>query len=137
MAVRFIPDEIVPLVQADLIRRYGGQAGIRDRGLLSSALAQPQMTGGGKPLHKTVFDKAAAYGFHVCRNHPFVDGNKRVAFVLMDMFLRRNGYELTACEDEAYVIMMALADGRLTKRQLAAWLKDKSKPINRKAGISS
>jgi prophage maintenance system killer protein len=55
----------------------------------------------------------------------------------MDMFLRRNGYELAACEDEAYVIMMALADGRLTKRQLAAWLKDKSKPINRKAGISS
>jgi len=134
MAVRFIPDEIVLLVHADLIRRYGGQTGIRDRGLLSSALVQPLMTGGGKFLHKTIFDKAAAYGFHVCRNHPFVDGNKRVAFVLMDIFLRRNGYELAACEDEAYVIMMALADGRLTKLQLTAWLKDKSKPINRKAG---
>jgi death on curing protein len=134
MAVRFIPDEIVLLVHADLIRRYGGQTGIRDRGLLSSALVQPQMTGGGKFLHKTIFDKTAAYGFHVCRNHPFVDGNKRVAFVLMDIFLRRNGYELAACEDEAYVIMMALADGRLTKLQLTAWLKDKSKPINRKAG---
>ena len=137
MAVRFIPDEIVLLVHADLIRRYGGQAGIRDRGLLSSALAQPQTTSGGKFLHKTIFDKAAAYGFHVCRNHPFVDGNKRVAFVLMDIFLRRNGYELAACEDEAYVTMMALADGRLTKLQLAAWLKDKSKPVNRKAGTSS
>ena len=136
MAVRFIPDEIVLLVHADLIRRYGGQTGIRDRGLLSSALVQPQMTGGGKFLHKTIFDKAAAYGFHVCRNHPFVDGNKRVAFVLMDIFLRRNGYELAAYEDEAYVIMMALADGRLTKLQLTAWLKEKSKPINRKAGIS-
>jgi death-on-curing protein len=137
MAVRFIPDEIVLLVHADLIRRYGGQTGIRDRGLLSSALVQPQMTGGGKFLHKTIFDKAAAYGFHVCRNHPFVDGNKRVAFVLMDIFLRRNGYELAAYEDEAYVTMMALADGRLTKLQLAAWLKDKSKPVNRKAGTSS
>jgi death on curing protein len=136
MTVRFIPDEIVLLVHADLIRRYGGQTGIRDRGLLSSALVQPQMTGGGKSLHKTIFDKAAAYGFHVCRNHPFVDGNKRVAFVLMDIFLRRNGYEVTACEDEAYVIMMALADGRLTKLQLAAWLKEKSNPIKQKAGIS-
>ena len=137
MAVRFIPDEIVLLVHADLIRRYGGQTGIRDRGLLSSALAQPQTTSSGKFLHKTIFDKAAAYGFHVCRNHPFVDGNKRVAFVLMDIFLRRNGYELAAYEDEAYVTMMALADGRLTKLQLAAWLKDKSKPVNRKAGTSS
>jgi death-on-curing protein len=135
MAVRFIPDEIVPLVHADLIRRYGGQAGIRDRGLLSSALAQSQMTGGGKLLHKTIFDKAAAYGFHVCRNHPFVDGNKRVAFVLMDMFLRRNGYELAACEDEAYVIMVALADGRLTKLQLAAWLKEKAKPLSSRKGF--
>jgi len=137
MAVRFIPDEIVLLVHADLIRRYGGQAGIRDRGLLSSALAQPQTTSSGKFLHKTIFDKAAAYGFHVCRNHPFVDGNKRVAFVLMDIFLRRNGYELAAYEDEAYITMMALADGRLTKLQLAAWLKDKTQPVNRKAGIPS
>jgi len=136
MALHFIPDEVVLLVHADLIRRYGGQAGIRDRGLLSSALAQPQMTSGGKFLHKTIFDKAAAYGFHVCRNHPFVDGNKRAAFVLMDIFLRRNGYILAAYEDEAYVIMMALADGRLTKLQLAGWLKEKSKPINRKAGVS-
>ena len=133
MAVRFIPPEIVPLMQADLIRRYGGQSGIRDSGLLNSALAQPQMTSGGKFLHKTIFDKAAAYGFHVCRNHPFVDGNKRIAFVLMDIFLKRNGYELEASEDEAYVIMMALADGRLTKLQLAAWLREKSKLLSRKA----
>ena len=134
MAVRFIPPEIVPLMHADLIQRYGGQSGIRDSGLLNSALAQPEMTSGGKFLHKSIFDKAAAYGFHVCRNHPFMDGNKRVAFVLMDIFLQRNGYELTAHEDEAYVIMMALADGRLTKHQLAGWLKDKSKSISRKAG---
>jgi death-on-curing protein len=132
MAVHFIPDEVVFMIHADLIRRYGGQSGIRDRGLLASALAQPQMTIGGKHLHKTIFDKAAAYGFHVCRNHPFVDGNKRVAFVLMDIFLQRNGYGLAAHEDEAYVIMMALADGRLTKPQLAAWLKEKSKAVKSK-----
>jgi death-on-curing protein len=134
MAVRYIPDEIVLLIHADLIRRYGGRSGIRDRGLLSSALAQPKVTSGGKFLHKTIFDKAAVYGFHVCRNHPFVDGNKRVAFVLMDMFLQRNGYELTAHEDEAYVLMMALADGQLTKLQLGAWLKEKSKLSTRKTG---
>jgi death-on-curing protein len=131
MTVNFIPDELVPLIHADLVRRYGGQSGIRDRGLLASALAQPRMTGGGRYLHQTIFEKAAAYGFHVCRNHPFVDGNKRVALVLMDVFLQRNGYQLTATEEEAYVFLMALADGRLTKKQLAAWLKGRSDRIRR------
>lgn len=123
MTLRFIPEEVVLLIHADLVRRYGGQVGTRDRGLLSSALAQAQMTSGGRFLHRTIFDKAAAYGFHVCLNHPFVDGNKRIAFVLMDIFLQRNGWVLTASEEEAYVIMVSLAEGRLSKIQLAAWLK--------------
>ena len=93
MAVHFIPDEIVPLIHADLIKRYGGTLGIRDRGLLASALAQPKMTAQKKFLHRTIFNKASAYGFHVCRNHPFVDGNKRIAFVLMDVFLLKERVE--------------------------------------------
>jgi death-on-curing protein len=82
------------------------------------------MTFGGKEIHRSVFDKAAAYGFHVCNNHPFVDGNKRVAFVLMDIFLQKNGWEITATEEEAYLMMMALASGKLSKSKLSSWLKE-------------
>ena len=123
MAIKFIPDEVVPIIQADLLKRYGGALGIRDRGLLSSALAQPKMTAQKKFLHRTLFDKAAAYGFHMCRNHPFVDGNKRIAFVLMDIFLQGNGWELQASEEEAYETMIRLASGNLAKNDLSAWLK--------------
>jgi len=126
MAVWFIPEEIVPILHQDLLRRHGGRPGIRDKTLLASALAQPRMKIGGRHLHRTVFAKAAAYGFHVCRNHPFVDGNKRVAFVLMVIFLDRNGWELQASEEEAYSAMMTLAAGRMTKAQLANWLKRRS-----------
>ena len=131
MAVRFIPEDLVLFIHADLLRRYGGQPGLRDRGLLESALAQPKITAGEKFAHKTLFEKAAAYGFHLCKNHPFVDGNKRVAFVLMDMFLQRNGWEIAADEEEAYSIMIALASGRLTKAQLASWLKEHSSRASR------
>ena len=123
MAIRFIPDAIVPIVHADLIKRYGGTPGIRDRGLLASALAQPRMTVDKKFLHRTIFDKAAAYGFHVCRNHPSVDGNKRIAFVLMDIFLQQNSWNLDASEEEAYAVMMQLASGDLSKADLTPWLK--------------
>ncbi|MFI5176132.1 MAG: type II toxin-antitoxin system death-on-curing family toxin [Terriglobia bacterium] len=126
MATRFVPEEIVPLIHADLLRRYGGRPGIRDRNLLDSALAQPRMTFAGRSLHRTLFEKAAAYGYHVCRNHPFVDGNKRVAFVLMDLFLQKNGWTLTASEEDAYTMMINLADGRLSKQSLAKWLKTRS-----------
>ncbi len=129
--IHFIPKKIVLTIYNDLIKRYGGRPGVRDAGLLDSALAQPKMTVGGRFLHRTLFDKAAAYGFHICRNHPFLDGNKRLAFVLMDIFLQRNGYEITASEKEAYVIMMDLATGNLTKTELSTWLKKHSKKISR------
>jgi death-on-curing protein len=122
MATRFIPNRIVSTIHSDLLQRYGGRPGLRDPGLLDSALAQPKTTVGGKFVHKTLFDKAAAYGFHVCKNHPFVDGNKRVAFVLMDIFLQKNGWEVTANEEEAYSMMISLASGKLSKAQLSKWL---------------
>jgi death on curing protein len=131
MATRFIPKEIVPLIHADLLQRYGGRPGIRDRNLRDSALAHPRMTFAGRSLHRTLFEKAAAYGYHVCRNHPFVDGNKRVAFVLMDIFLQKNGRMLTASEEDAYSMVINLADGRLSKQSLATWLKAHSKRTSR------
>jgi death-on-curing protein len=124
MSVNFIPFEVVSVIHSDLIKRYGGSAEIRDYKLLDSALAQPKMTVGGKFIRKTLFDKAAAYGFHVCRNHPFIDGNKRVAFVVMDLFLQKNGWEINSSEEEAYTMMIQLADGQLTKNQLSNWIKE-------------
>lgn len=130
MAVHFIPDDLVYTIHADLLQRYGGRPGLRSQNLLESALAQPKMTIGGKYVHKTLFDKAAAYGFHICKNHPFIDGNKRVAFVLMDIFLQKNGWEIVAHEEDAYSIMMALASGKLTKAQLASWVKKHSSKLS-------
>ncbi len=130
MHTQFIPDEIVVPIHTDLLQRYGGQAGLRDRNLLDSALAQPKMTFTGKFVHKTLFDKAAAYGYHICMNHPFVDGNKRVAFVIMDIFLQKNNYAIAADEEEAFSIIMALASGKLTKAQLAIWLKEHSSKLS-------
>lgn len=130
MAVHFIPDDIVLTIHADLLQRYGGQLGVRDRNLLESALAQPKMRVGGRYAHETIFEKAAAYGNHVCKNHPFIDGNKRVAFVLMDVFLQKNGWEIVSLEEEAYSMMMNLASGKLTKAQLAPWLKEHSSKLS-------
>ena len=124
MTVHFIPSEIVPIIHADLIKRYGGSLGMRDAGLLDSALAQPRMTFDGRYMHKTLFNKAVAYGFHLCKNHPFVDGNKRVAFVIMDMFLQKNGWEINFSEEDAYIMMIELAGSKLSKPQLSKWLRD-------------
>jgi death-on-curing protein len=126
MATRFVPEQIVPRLQADLIQRYGGRRGLRDPGLLASALAQPKSTAGGRYLHRTVFDKAAAYGYHLARNHPFVDGNKRIAFVVMDIFLQMNGWQIDAPEKEVYKTVSALAAGHTSKAALAKWLKANS-----------
>ena len=131
MAIRFIPDEMVQIIHADLIHRCGGHPGLRDTRLLASALAQPKMTSGGKFLNRSIFDKAAAYGFHVCKNHPFIDGNKRLAFVLMDIFLLENGWEMNAPEEEAYPAMIDLSIGKLTKAQLSVWLRKNTSRISR------
>lgn len=124
---KFVPIDIILAFHEDLLRRYGGSGGIRDRNLLESAIGQHKATFAGKYLHRTLFDKAAACGFHLARNHPFLDGNKRIAFVVMDIFLSRNGWELVASEEEAYAMMMDVAQGQLAKPALSAWLKKHSR----------
>jgi death-on-curing protein len=126
MPVLFIPDEIVLLIHRDTLQTYGGRPGIRDKNLLESALAQPKMTMGRRFVHRTLFEKAGAYGYHVCSNHPFIDGNKRVSFLLMAIFLDRNGWELKATEEDAYSLMIDLASGTISKSALATWLKEHS-----------
>ena len=131
MPVKFVPEELVLAMHRTLIERYGGSHGIRDAGLLDSALAQPRMTVGAKFIHRSVFDKAAAHGYHLCANHSFVDGNKRVAFGVMYVFLDMNGYEIQATEQDAYQTMIAVASGNLKKPRLAAWLRSVSKKKRR------
>jgi len=113
--------EIVDLHQA-LLAQTGGATGIRDLGMLESALAQPRASFGGADLHPTLIQKAAALAFSLTLNHPFVDGNKRVAHAAMELFLLLNGLDLNATIDEQERLMLDLADGRITREQLILWL---------------
>jgi death-on-curing protein len=120
--------EVVDLYQA-LIEQTGGATGIRDLGSLESALAQPRATFGGTDLHPTPVQKAAALGFSLTLNHPFIDGNKRVAHAAMEVFLILNGLELLGTVDEHEELMLNLAAGRLTRENLSAWLEQHVKPV--------
>ncbi len=120
--VIFLPKKLVLLFHEQLIQTYGGSHGIRDEKLLASALGQPEATFEGKYLHDNLIKMAAAYGYHICNNHPFIDGNKRIALVAMDVFLQRNGYEIKATEKETYSMMMKLASGKFSKDELVQWL---------------
>ncbi|MFN6482858.1 MULTISPECIES: type II toxin-antitoxin system death-on-curing family toxin [unclassified Nostoc] len=88
------------------IQRFGGTSGVRDEGLLDSALAQAQATFGGELLHPTIHEQAAAYFYHLAMNHPFIDGNKRTAFAVMLTFLSLNGYTLNASQEQAYNLVI-------------------------------
>ena len=97
---RFLTKEYVTAIHADQINKYGGGPGLRDVGLLESALAQPRATFGGEWLHPTLFDMAAAYLFHLVENHPFLDGNKRVGTATAIVFLELNQIEINVDEAE-------------------------------------
>jgi len=103
---------------------HGGLEGVRDQGMLESAMARPvNLAAYGKP---DVHDLAAAYAFGLARNHPFADGNKRTAFIVSSTFLLLNGRELTAEEIEVVEIFVALAAGEIEENELAAWFRNKS-----------
>ena len=107
-----------------LLTEHGGAAGLRDSGLLASAMARPhQLFAYGNP---DIFDLAAAYTAGIVRNHPFVDGNKRTGFVVGVLFLELHGYRLTAPEADATQAVLALAAGQMTEERFAVWLRDSS-----------
>jgi death-on-curing protein len=120
-------DEIIE-IHRDQVERYGGELGIRDVGLLQSAAAVPQATFGGEFLHLDVFEMAAAYLFHIVKNHPFVDGNKRTGAVVAVVFLAVNGVELRAGEDAFEGLVVSVASGKASKKGIAAFLREHSKP---------
>ena len=105
------------------IERYGGAVGLRDRGLLESAVSQPEATFDGKSLHEDIYAMAAAYLFHIVMNHPFVDGNKRTGLLAMLVFLDLNGITIEHSTDEMFDLTLAVAEGRLDKEGVAFTLK--------------
>ncbi len=106
-------------IHKDQIDNYGGKSGIRDLSLLSSAIAVPQSTFDGKFLHEDIFDMAAAYAYHICQNHPFFDGNKRVALVAALIFLDFNGIEINDHHNVIYNAMIGIASGKMSKNDFA------------------
>lgn len=122
MIIRFLPEALILAIHDDQVRLYGGSYGTRDYAALDAALHMPQAQFSGEYLHQTIFSIAAAYGFHLCQNHPFIDGNKRTAGMVMFTFLGLNGLEPIATEADYYIIMMSVASGQMKKEQLGEWL---------------
>jgi len=117
--------EVVLMLHEQSLAQFGGSAGIRDEGLMDSALGKPQnLFAYGKP---DLFDLAASYAFGLVKNHPFIDGNKRTGFIAAVVFLELNGYEFNASEVDATVRTLALAAGELSEGGFAQWLKANSK----------
>ncbi len=114
-------------VQQSCIDLYGGAQGVRDVGLLESALAQPLASFDGKYLHVDLFEMAAAYLFHLSRNHPFIDGNKRTALASALVFLAYNSIEIEANFDDLEEITLGAAQGKINKEQIAKFLRDHTK----------
>ncbi len=106
-----------------IVAQSGGHPGVRDVHALLSALYQPRMTFGGQELYPPLVDKAAALGFAIIRNHPFVDGNKRVGHAAMELFLLRNGYEIEASVDEQEKIVLKVAAGEMDREAFTEWLR--------------
>lgn len=120
----FLDVEDVLLIHEEQLPRYGGSPGIRDRGLLESAVAMPRATAGGEFAHEDLFAMAAAYAFHIAQNQPFVDGNKRTGLLAALVFLDLNGVGVADPEERLYDAMIAIAERRLDKAGLAALLSD-------------
>ncbi len=110
-------------VHVDQIRRYGGQAGLRDLGLLQSALAQPQASFAGQWLHNDLYAMAGAYAYHLCQNHPFIDGNKRTALASALVFLELNGISLLDPRGRLKNAMFRIASGKMKKEEFERLLR--------------
>jgi death on curing protein len=122
---RWVDRRALELLHGESLAMHGGAAGLRDEGLLESALARPlNLAAYGKP---EVWDLAGAYGVGLAKNHAFVDGNKRAAFLAVGMFLALNGYRLTAPQADATLTMLAVAAGQMDETTFARWLRQHSR----------
>ncbi len=127
---RWVPLRVVLALHKECIATFGGSDGVRDVGLLESALARPEnLLSYGAP---TLFELAAAYGYGIAKNHPFIDGNKRTAFLTTAVFLMDNGLQPLGSETEVVTTITALAAGRLTEAEFAQWFKQSFKANKKK-----
>lgn len=128
--IEFLTALVVLALHEHQLARYGGGTGLRDRGLLEPAVAQPQASFGGEYAHENIFAMAAAYLFHIVSNHPFVDGNKRAGLLAAQVFLDVNGMVVEHDSEAFYALTMGVAEGRIDKAAVAAELERivKTKP---------
>ena len=120
----FLTVENVLAIHARVVREFGGSPEIKDFGLLESAVIMPSAQFGGKFLHKTSAEMAGAYLFHLCQNHPFLDGNKRTALVSAEVFLLLNGRRLQASNRELEDLTFGIAKGEISKKEAIAFFKE-------------
>jgi death on curing protein len=126
---RFLKLDEVLAIHSEQVRRYGGSAGIRDVGLLLSALAMPRASFGGQYLHPTLHEMAAACLFHLVQNHPFIDGNKRIGLAATIAFLGLNDVWLESTAEELLEMVLRVARGEIGKPEIAVFLRDRCVPF--------
>ena len=121
--MRYLDVEDIEILHTEVIERIGGSEGIRDRGALESAVAQPEMSFEGEDFYPSIEEKATALCFSIVMNHPFIDGNKRVGHAAMLMFLRMNGFQLRGDAKDHETTILGVAAGELDREDLLAWVK--------------
>ena len=122
----WLDKQLILAVHDEQLAEHGGLSGVRDNGLLESALARPEhLAAYGKP---DIAELAASYGYGIARNHPFIDGNKRTAFVAALLFLAFNDYSLQASDSDKVIVMLKVAAGEITEAEFATWIRNNSKP---------
>lgn len=127
--MRYLTVEEVLELHRRVIATSGGSWRVRDLGGLESAVAQPRMAFGGQDLYVGLAEKAAALGFSLVGNHPFVDGNKRIGHAAMETFLILNGFELEATVDEQETVILGLAAGQWNREQFTTWVASHLQPM--------
>lgn len=120
------PKQLIYLAE-QIIQQSGGTLGLRDEGLLESAVYRPQATFGGQDLYPDIFSKAGALGHSIIKNHPFVDGNKRIGFEAMRLMLRLNDYDVVASIKRKFDFVIEIAIGKIDEQEISNWLKKYSK----------
>jgi death-on-curing protein len=129
--MRYLSLQEVLSLHSLLIAQSGGSSGLRDRGALESAVAQPEASFGGEELYPDLASKAAALGHSLIQNHPFVDGNKRVGHAALEVFLLLNGHEIDASVDKQEQIVIGVASGKISRIELGEWLREHVVATNR------
>ncbi len=127
--IKWLLEETVLAIHKRQIAEHGGSDGVRDAGLLSSALARPQNLLAYSEKTPDISALAAEYAFGVAKNHPFIDGNKRTALVMMRTFLQLNGYNFNATQEEKYLTFLKLAEGNLSEEELVILIREKTEII--------